>query len=107
MFNRLIDDTLIVCTAFAAGLLATGGQAFADEPTGTKAPAVGLSTTSSACTSVWGFFVTDCPLSWYGVRLYGTIDAGAGYQTHGAPLDPYFAQGSSYLIQKMHREAMW
>ena len=62
MFDKLID-ALIVCTAFAAGLLATGGQALADEPIVTKAPAAALSTTSGACTSVWGFFVTDCPLS--------------------------------------------
>ena len=106
MFDKLID-ALVACTAFAAGLLATAGQALADEPIVTKAPAAALSTTSGACTSVWGFFVTDCPLSWYGVRLYGTIDAGGGYQTHGAPLDPNFAQGSSYLVQKMNRQAMW
>ena len=80
MFDKLID-ALVACTAFAAGLLATAGQALADEPIVTKAPAAALSTTSGACTSVWGFFVTDCPLSWYGVRLYGTIDAGGGYQT--------------------------
>src|SRR5215469_7735725 len=105
MFNKL--NTLIVCAAFAVGLLATGGQALADDPVVTKAPAASLSTASSTCTSVWGFFVTDCPLGWYGVRLYGTIDAGGGYQTHGAPLNPYFAQGSSYLVQKMNRQAMW
>jgi predicted porin len=106
MFDKLIAP-LVVCTTFAAGLLATAGQALADEPIVTKAPAAALSTTSSACTSVWGFFVTDCPLSWYGARFYGTIDAGGGYQTHGAPLDPHFAQGSSYLVQKMNRQAMW
>ena len=105
MFDKL--DPLVVCTTFAVGLLATAGQALADEPIVTKAPAAALSTTSSACTGVWGFFVTDCPLSWYGVRFYGTIDTGGGYQTHGAPLDPHFAQGSSYLIQKMNRQAMW
>ena len=106
MFDELIDR-LVGCTTFAAGLLATAGQALADEPILTKAPVAALSTASSTCTSVWGFFVTGCPLSWYGVRLYGTIDTGVGYQTHGAPLDPYFAQGSSYLVQKMDREAMW
>ncbi len=26
------------------------------------------------------------PLSWQGVTLYGTIDVGAAYQNHGAPL---------------------
>ena len=106
MFRKLIDP-LVACTTFAAGLVATAGQALADEPIVTKAPAAALSTTSSACTGVWGFFVTDCPLSWYGVRFYGTIDTGGGYQTHGAPLDPNFAQGSSYLVQKMNRQPMW
>jgi predicted porin len=106
MFDKLTAP-LVVCTTFAAGLLATAGQALANEPIVTKAPTAASSTTSSACTSVWGFFVTDCPLSWYGVRFYGTIDAGGSYQTHGAPFDPYFAQGSSYLVQKMNRQAMW
>ena len=41
------------------------------------------------------------------MRLYGVIDAGFGYQTHGAPLNPQFPQGSSYLIQKMNRASMW
>jgi predicted porin len=106
MFDKLIA-ALVVCTIFAAGLLASAGQALADEPIVTKAPSAALSTTSGACTSISGFFVTDCPLSWYGVRLYGTIDTGGGYQTHGAPLDPNYAQGSSYLVQKMNRQAMW
>jgi predicted porin len=106
MLNKFMD-ALVVCTAFAAGTLATAGQALADGPIVTKAPAAALATTSNSCTSAWGFFITDCPLSWYGVRLYGTVDAGAGYQTHGAPLDPNYAQGSSYLIQKMNRQAMW
>src|SRR5215472_10025412 len=53
------------------------------------------------------YFAPCSPLSWYGVRFYGAIDAGGGNQTHGAPLNPYFAQGSSYLVQKMDREAMW
>src|SRR5580704_14483289 len=106
MFDKLVG-ALVVCAAVTAGLFATAGQALADGPIVTKAPPAALSTQSSAGTSVLGFFVTDCPLSWYGVRLYGTIDAGGGYQTHGAPLDPNYAQGSSYLVQKMNRQAMW
>ncbi len=35
-------------------------------------------------------------LTWQGVTLYGTIDIGYGYQTHGAALDGSFAQGVSY-----------
>jgi predicted porin len=59
------------------------------------------------CTSVPGFFLTDCQLSWYGVRFYGTIDVGYGYQTHGAPWDPNFTPGASYLLQKMNRMSIW
>lgn len=81
---------------------------FADDPIVTKAPPpAALPAQSGACTSVYGFFLTDCPLSWYGVRVYGAIDTGVGYQTHGAPFDPNFPQGSSYLVQKMNRESMW
>ena len=31
-------------------------------------------------------FAPWCRLTWYGITLYGTIDAGFTYQTHGAPL---------------------
>ncbi len=81
--------------------------AFADDVIVTKAPVPAAATASSACTNISGFFLTDCPLTWYGVRLYGTIDTGVGYQTHGAPFDSYFPQGSSYLVQKMNRQALW
>jgi hypothetical protein len=46
-------------------------------------------------------------LAWYGVRFYGVIDVGGGYQTNGAPFNPQFPQGSSYVVQKMNREPMW
>jgi predicted porin len=105
MFDKLLSS-IAASSILAAGLLATG-QALADEPIVTKAPAAAASAPSGACTSAWGFFVTDCPLSWYGIRFYGTIDTGVGYQTHGAPFDPNFPQGSSYLVQKMNRQAMW
>ncbi len=37
-------------------------------------------------------------LSWHGVTLYGTIDAGYGYQTHGVPTDGEFRQDAAYNI---------
>jgi predicted porin len=37
-------------------------------------------------------------LSWSGITLYGTIDVGYGYQSHGAPLGGSFPQGVSYNI---------
>jgi predicted porin len=59
------------------------------------------------CTGLEGFVLTDCQLAWYGVRLYGTVDIGATYQTHGAPFDPNFVTGASYFIQKMNRSSMF
>jgi hypothetical protein len=64
-------------------------------------------TQSSSCSTFQEFLLTGCQLSWYGVRLYGTIDVGYGYQTHGAPWDPFFASGASYFLQKMNRSSMW
>jgi predicted porin len=61
----------------------------------------------ATCTSIPDFFLTACQLSWYGVRFYGTIDAGFGHQTHGAPFDPNFVTGASYFLQKMNRTPMW
>jgi hypothetical protein len=37
---------------------------------------------SVTCTSVQDFFTTPCQLSWYGVRFYGAIDVGAGYESN-------------------------
>jgi predicted porin len=50
------------------------------------------------CGSLWGFFLTDCQLAWYGVRFYGTVDLGGLYQTHGTPLDRNFPTGASYIV---------
>src|ERR1700683_4341841 len=81
--------------------------AMADEPILTKAPAASAPAASTNCQGAPDFFLGSCQLAWYGVRFYGVIDVGGGYQTHGAPWDPYFPQGSSYLVQKMNRESMW
>ncbi|MBV8239437.1 MAG: porin, partial [Hyphomicrobiales bacterium] len=59
------------------------------------------------CTGLWDFIETDCQLTWYGITLYGVIDAGYGYQTQGAPLDPRSPPGASYLVQKTNRGPRW
>lgn len=61
----------------------------------------------AVCAGFQDFFFTNCQLAWYGVRFYGTIDVGYGYQTHGAPFDPNFVTGASYFLQKMNRTPMW
>ena len=77
----------------------------ADLPIPAKAPPV--TPPPATCGSAYDFFFTSCPLTWYGVTVYGTIDVGGGYQTHGAAFDPNIQSGASYLIQKMNRVAMW
>jgi predicted porin len=92
--------------AFAAATVFFVGNAWAaDAPILTKAPPVAA--VPVTCGSAYDFFFTSCPLTWYGVTFYGTIDVGGGYQTHGAPFNPDIQSGASYLIQKMNRVAMW
>jgi predicted porin len=42
----------------------------------------------------------DGPLTWYGVTLYGTVDAGVQYQSAGAAQSDYFGPGTLELVGK-------
>jgi hypothetical protein len=57
------------------------------------------------CTGLWDFIETDCQLTWYGITLYGVIDAGYGYQTHDAPLDPRSPPAFAYIVQRYSRSS--
>src|ERR1700704_7175299 len=72
-----------------------------------KAPPAAAASAPKPCTDAWGFIATDCQLTWQGITLYGTIDAGVGWQSHGAPFDPRSAVGASYLVQKQNRSPIW
>jgi predicted porin len=95
----------VTAAAAAVAIFGGAGAAFAADlgPYPVKAPVKADDT----CTSIMDFFTTACQLKGYGVRIYGTVDVGYGYQTHGAPFDPQFVTGASYFIQKMNRQAMW
>src|SRR5579871_1404302 len=77
-------------SAAAAAVLMAGcaGTAYAADlgPMPAKAPVVPAG--PAVCTGFLQFLTTDCQLSAYGVRLYGTIDVAATYETHGSPMDP-------------------
>jgi predicted porin len=61
-----------------------------------------------SCSSAVQFIVTDCPLTYYGITVYGTIDMGVGYESHGAPFNKDIITGVSELVQKTSRPtAMW
>jgi predicted porin len=42
----------------------------------------------------------DDALTYHGITLYGTVDIGLQYQTHGAPISDYFPAGSADIVQK-------
>jgi predicted porin len=54
--------------------------------------------TSAACASLYDFAVTACPLAWGPFQLYGTVDVGGSYMTHGTPFDPNYQTSAGYLI---------
>jgi predicted porin len=74
-----------------------GAASAADLPLPTKDVQL-VSPASTSCSSLYDFVVTACPLTWYGVTFYGTIDVGGTYQTHGTPFDPNHPVGASYLL---------
>src|ERR1700756_1471702 len=89
---------------------ALGGiDAWAADPVPTKAPPSSADSTEAPrlCTGPWDFITTNCQLTWHGITVYGVVDAGFGWQSHGAPFDPISAVSSSYLIQKQNRGPMW
>jgi predicted porin len=72
-----------------------------------KAPPAPAASASKLCTDPWSFIATDCQLTWEGITVFGTIDAGFNWQTNGAPFDRRSAVGASYLIQKQNRSPLW
>ena len=42
----------------------------------------------------------DTSLTWNGITLYGIVDIGVQYQTHGVPISDYFPAGTEAIIQK-------
>src|ERR1700733_8250864 len=87
--------TAVIC---ASGV---GANAADMDALATKAPPYAVAPVAvapAACGSIYDFFLTACPLSWYGVTFYGVVDLGGNYQTHGTPLDPNHPAGASYLI---------
>jgi hypothetical protein len=49
----------------------------------------------------------DCPLSAYGVTVYGSLSAGGGWAAHTAPINGNSTQSVPYLIQKYSRGPGW
>ena len=89
---------LLLLTGGLLGSMVCAAQG-ADLPTKTPAPASVPSCFASA-TSYFQASPQECPLTWNGITLYGAIDTGAGYQTHGVPFNGVYPNGVEHLISK-------
>src|SRR6202140_1905620 len=84
--------------------------ASADDTVVTKAaPAASAKVPSqpATCGSLEDFVLTKCPLTCNGIPVYGTIDAGVSWRSHGAPFNGTSAVGVDYLIQKYSNHPRW
>ena len=86
---------------FAAVIIAAGGascgvEGWAADVVPTGASAATAASAPKPCTDGWDFVATNCQLTWWGITVYGAIDAGFGWQSHGAPWDPRSAVAASY-----------
>jgi predicted porin len=51
--------------------------------------------------------VADAGVTWGGITLYGTVDVGLQYESHGAPFSDFYTPASTNIIQKDGRESVY
>jgi predicted porin len=98
--------------AFASMIFGLVGVAYAtaasaDDVMATKAAPAATTQIPATCSSLEDFVATACPLTWNGITVYGTIDAGVTWLSHGAPFNGTSAVGAAYLIQKYSNRPQW
>jgi predicted porin len=75
------------CGLVLVGAMAASGPALAQQKTG---PGI----------------TGDDSLTWHGITLYGVVDIGVQYDTHGAPLTPYRPSASGNIVRQYSRESV-
>ncbi len=80
----------LIRSGVLSGLLFAAAGVSQAQTSGNPPPAVIASATSPV----------DESLTWHGITLYGIIDVDFQYETHGAPLSPFFISGGSDIVQK-------
>jgi predicted porin len=97
-----------ILLASTAAIALCGAAQAADLPVYTKAPPPLSPPPLVSCTSAAQFIVTDCPLTYYGITVYGTVDVGGGWESHGTPFNKDIITGVTELVQKQSRPtSMW
>jgi len=86
--------------ASTAGLLFVGGAQAADLPTKKTPPAPPAASCFASFMSWLDSTAADCPLTYMGITVYGTIDMGVGYNSHGVAFNSVYPTGIEELISK-------
>jgi predicted porin len=76
-------------------------------PTGTPRQPVAQ---TNCFASFWDWLnasISDCPLSYAGFTLYGTMDVGYGYNTAGVRFGKWYDKGVFYTVQNTSVAARW
>jgi predicted porin len=101
--------TSLCVIGISSFLLGTPLSAAMADDMATKAPPPAAAKPSSPapCGSPTDFVTTACPLSWFGITVYGTIDTGGSWQTHSVPFNGRSSFGVDYLISKNGNRSLW
>ncbi len=85
----------------ALGLLFVAGGALAQQSSASAAPPPPPA--PAACESLHDLLVSDCPLTWHGITLYGAYDIGVGWVSHGLPENGYNYEGEALVNRNGNR----
>ncbi len=84
----------IVCLALALGLAAAAAPASAQQSSSDTAS---VSASPSSQDAAPKTDANSGPLAWHGITLYGTLDVGVGWVSHGLPENGYNYEGESLV----------
>src|ERR1700719_3216074 len=89
-----------------SGNLTTGGiDRFSWSRVGFLFGALALAGITQAQNKTGPALAPDDSLTWHGVTLYGVVDIGLQYETHGAPFSDFHPAGSANIVQKNSRQS--
>jgi len=99
LFARAGLTLLLVCVVAA---IPTPSPA---QDTGGPKPAAAPPRPAS-CDNLQDFIATGCPLTWYGITAYGTVDVGGTWQSHGIDTNSK-SPWPEYLLSKNQTNSQW
>ena len=104
MGGHIFADALKRAAVLLLAAVATAGLAWAADAPGPK------SDLPDCFRSLYNYLnasAADCPLTYAGLTLYGTVDMGYGFETNGAPFNRSFGPADAYLISKATSGSHW